>query len=146
MIVEIDHIGVVAHTWNEAREVLIDKLGLVPDEVRSPLPDGVYFAPERTNNYFIRVGLGKTRVEVLIPADDSSGTARFLARNGPGLHHIGYGCESVATEAGRLEQAGLRRIDLGPVRDPSRLTAAFFHPKSVNGILTELVPVYKDPR
>ena len=144
MFVEIDHIGIVAATWEDAKRVFVDQLGLVPDEARSPLPDGVYFAPERTHNYFIKVGLGKTRVEVLIPADTTSGTARFLARNGPGLHHIGYACDDVAIEADRLEEAGLRRIDLGPVADARRLAAAFFHPKSVNGILTELVPVYRE--
>jgi methylmalonyl-CoA epimerase len=144
MFVEVDHIGIVAHTWDEAREVLLDRLGMELDEKRSPLPDGVYFAPERTNNYFVKVGVGKTRVEVLIPADTTSGTARFLARNGPGLHHIGYGCADVGVEASRLEEAGLRRIDLGPVEEGRRLSAAFFHPKSVNGILTELVPVYRE--
>lgn len=144
MFVEIDHVGVVAQHWDQARKVLLEQLGLELDEKRSPLPDGVYFAPERTNNYFITVGLGKTRVEVLIPADSTSGTARFLARNGPGLHHIGYACNDVAIEAQRLEESGLRRIDLGPVEPGRRLTAAFFHPKSVNGILTELVPVYRE--
>ncbi|MGH2632552.1 MAG: VOC family protein [Tepidiformaceae bacterium] len=144
MFVEVDHIGVVAGTWAEACAVLVECLGLVVDERRSPLPDGVYFAPERTNNYFLKVGLGKTRVEVLIPADTTSGTARFLARNGPGLHHIGYACDEVEVEAQRLEAAGVRRIDLGGPADGRRLSAAFFHPKSVNGILTELVPVYRE--
>ena len=144
MFVEIDHIAVVAATWDDAREVLLAKLGLELDEKRSPLPDGVYFAPERTNNYFLKVGLGNTRIEVLIPADTTSGTAKFLARNGPGLHHIGYACADVAVEAARLEEAGLRRIDIGPSANPNRLAAAFFHPKSVNGVLTELVPVYRE--
>ena len=144
MFVEIDHIAVVAATWDDARDVLLAKLGLELDEKRSPLPDGVYFAPERTNNYFLKVGLGNTRVEVLIPADTTSGTAKFLARNGPGLHHIGYACADVAVEAARLEEAGLRRIDIGPSANPNRLAAAFFHLKSVNGVLTELVPVYRE--
>ena len=144
MFVEIDHVAVVAATWDDARDVLLAKLGLELDEKRSPLPDGVYFAPERTNNYFLKVGLGNTRIEVLIPADTTSGTAKFLARNGPGLHHIGYACADVAVEAARLEECGLRRIDIGPSANPNRLAAAFFHPKSVNGILTELVPVYRE--
>ena len=144
MFVEIDHIAVVAATWDDARDVLLAKLGLELDEKRSPLPDGVYFAPERTNNYFLKVGLGNTRIEVLIPADTTSGTAKFLARNGPGLHHIGYACADVAVEAARLDEAGLRRIDIGPSANPKRLAAAFFHPKSVNGVLTELVPVYRE--
>lgn len=145
MFAEIDHIGVVAGTWAEAAAVLVEQLGLVVDEKRAPLPDGVFFAPEQTYNYFLKVGLGKTRVEVLIPkAGATTGTARFLARNGPGLHHIGYACEDVAGEAERLEALGLRRIDIGPPEPGRRLAAAFFHPKSVNGILTELVPVYHE--
>ena len=143
MFVELDHVGIVAHNWEEAREVLIERLGLVVDELRAPLPDGVWFAPEQTHNYFIKVGLGQTRIEVLIPEGTTSGTARFLARNGPGLHHLGYACNDVGEEAGRLEKNGMRRIDLGP-EEAGRLRAAFFHPKSANGILTELVPVYRE--
>ncbi len=142
MIVELDHVGVVARNWEEAAEVLVTQLGLELDVKRSPLPDGVYFAPEQTNNYFVKVGLGQTRVEVLIPQGTTSGTARFLARNGPGLHHLGYACLDVGAEAERMENLGLRRIDLGPA-EVGRLRAAFFHPKSLNGILTELVPVYR---
>ena len=63
MIVELDHVGVVAHDWDEAAEVLLNHLGLELDVKRSPLPDGVYFAPEQTNNYFVKVGLGQTRVD-----------------------------------------------------------------------------------
>ncbi len=144
MFVEIDHIGVVARTWDEACRVLVDELGLVVDEKRAPLPDGVYFAPEQTHNYFLKVGLGNTRVEILIPTGTTSGTAKFLERNGPGLHHIGYACEDVGAEAERLEGKGLRRIDIGPPEPGRKLAAAFFHPKSVNGVLTELVPVYRE--
>ena len=140
MIVKLDHIGIVAHSWDEATGVLVDQLGLEIDVDRTPLPDGSYFAPERTNNYFIKVGLGETRIEVLIPADSTSGTARYLAARGPGLHHLGYAVSDVNEEAARLRGSGLTQIDLGP-EDPDRLRAAFFHPKSVNGILTELVPV-----
>jgi methylmalonyl-CoA/ethylmalonyl-CoA epimerase len=81
---------------------------------------------------------------VLIPkAGSTKGTARFLERNGPGLHHIGYSCTDVAEEAERMEAAGVRRIDIGPPEPGRRLAAAFFHPKAMNGILTELVPVYR---
>jgi methylmalonyl-CoA/ethylmalonyl-CoA epimerase len=143
MFVEIDHIGIVAWSWEQAAEVLVDKLGFEIDSKRSPLPDGVYFAPERTNNYFVKVGLGQTRVEVLVPKDDTSGTGKFLRREGPGLHHIGYSVLDVAEEAERLEKTGLARIDIGPAEPGRKLVAAFFHPKSAGGILTELVPVYR---
>jgi methylmalonyl-CoA/ethylmalonyl-CoA epimerase len=103
------------------------------------MPDGSYFAPERTNNYFVKVGLGQTRIEVLIPADDTSGTARYLAKRGPGLHHLGYAVPSVGEAAAKLQARGLVPIDLGSASD--RLRAAFFQPRSAGGILTELVPV-----
>lgn len=139
MYAYLDHVGIVARTWPEAAEVLLDRLGLEMDLNRTPMPDGSYFAPERTHNYFVKVGIGHTRIEVLIPADDTSGTARYLARRGPGLHHLGYAVPSVSEAASKLRERGLVQIDLGA--DPDRLAAAFFQPKSVGGILTELVPV-----
>ena len=143
---ELDHVGIVAHTWDQAAEILLKKLGLELDEKRSPLPDGVYFAPEMTNNYFVKVGQGNTRVEVLIPQGTTSGTSRFLAREGPGLHHLGYACEDVPKEIQRLLDKGMRMIDLGTGTNPKTMRAAFFHPKSANGILTELVPIYHERR
>ena len=163
MIICLDHIGVVAHTIeeamgvldaklgfpldasrsplpDEARNILEGKMGLILDEDRAPLPDGSYFAPEGTHNYFFQVGEGQTQVEVLIPVVPEAGTYKYLQRFGPGLHHWGYGCDSVDEEAARLRAQGLRQIDLG-VPNPQPNAAAFFHPKSAGGILTELVPV-----
>ena len=87
----------------------------------------------------MQVGDGRTQVEILIPQNTTSGVARYMAKNGPGLHHIASQCTSVSDEADRLKANGLPMIDLGP-EDPDRMRAAFFHPKSVLGILTELVP------
>jgi methylmalonyl-CoA/ethylmalonyl-CoA epimerase len=140
MLVKLDHIGIVSPTLDEARNILEGKMGLILDEDRAPLPDGSYFAPEGTHNYFIQVGEGETQIEILIPTKPDSGTWKFLQRNGPGLHHLGYGCDDVSAEARKMREKGLRQIDLGDP-DPDRLTAAFFHPKTTNGILTELVPV-----
>jgi len=131
----IDHIGIVAPSWDEARALLVERFGLVVADDRGAGERGVYFPPERTMNYFLRVGEGETLIEVLVPVDASSGTARFLAKRGPGLHHIGYAVDDVRAEAERLRAAGFTEIDIGRNAD-----AAFFHPKSVLGILTELVP------
>jgi catechol 2,3-dioxygenase-like lactoylglutathione lyase family enzyme len=97
---------------------------------------GVYFAPERTVNYFVQVGEGETVIEVIVPQDADSGAGRFLNKRGPGLHHIGYAVDDVAEEAARLRKAGLRQVDLGG----ADVRAAFFYPKDVQGVLTELVP------
>ena len=140
MIVRLDHIGVVAHSIDQAIETLTDKLGF-PLDSRTPMPDGAYFAPEGTYNYFFQIGSGETQVEVLIPVVQEAGTYKYLQRFGPGLHHWGYACDDVAAEAARLRASGLRQIDLGGRPEGDVATVAFFHPKSAGGILTELVPL-----
>ena len=140
MLDKIDHIGIVAHSFDEARGVFIDRLGLTVDESRTALPDGNLFKPQNTRVYFLRVAEAETRIEVLIPQDEVSGVAKYLARQGPGLHHICYGVRDMEGEIKRLREAGVGQIDLGPSHDPARLPAAFFYPKDVNGILTELIP------
>ncbi len=139
--VRLDHVGLVAPTIEEAREILGDQLGLVIDKDRSKWPTGSYFAPEETYNFFFNVGEGETQVEVLIPAEGAtSGTARYLERRGAGLHHICYACLDVHEEAERLLSNGLTEIELQRTED-GRRTVAFFHPKSTGGVLTELVPL-----
>jgi len=139
--VHIDHIGLVASGIEQARQVLGDAVGLDLDEARSNWPEGSYFPPEQTYNYFFQVGEGETQVEVLVPEEGAtSGAARFLARRGPGLHHLCYACEDVHDEAERLVAAGMDEIDL-PRRADGRRPVAFFHPRTAGGVLTELVPV-----
>ena len=139
--VHIDHVGLVVATIEQARQVLGDALGLDLDEARSNWPDGSYFPPEQTFNYFFQVGNGETQVEVLIPeAGATSGAARFLERRGPGLHHICYACTDVHAEAERLLGQGLSEIAI-PRGTNNRRTGAFFHPRTTGGVLTELVPV-----
>ncbi len=141
MFTRIDHVGLVAHSIEEARAVLGDALGLRIDELRSEWPTGSYFAPEQTHNFFFNVGEGETQVEVLIPtAGATSGVARYLARRGPSLHHLCYACEDVHEEAERLRANGLDEITLPRAAD-GRRTVAFFRPQSVGGVLTELVPL-----
>ena len=141
MLSRIDHVGVVANSIDEANAILGDALDLVIDEPRSKWPEGSYFAPEQTYNFFFKVGGGETCVEVLVPAPGAtSGTARYLERRGPGLHHICYACTDVHVEADRLVSAGLSEIAL-PRTSDGRRTVAFFRPQGNAGILTELVPL-----
>lgn len=141
MFARIDHVGVVAYSIDEANAILGDALGLVIDEPRSKWPEGSYFAPEQTYNFFFKVGDGDTCVEVLVPAPGAtSGTARYLDKRGPGLHHICYACTDVHVEAERLLAAGLSEVTLPRAAD-GRRTVAFFKPQGNAGILTELVPL-----
>ena len=73
MIVRLDHIGVVANSWEEAQEVLLHQMGFTLNEVRTRMPEGNYFAPENAKIYFIDVGSGETQLEILLPQDRVSG-------------------------------------------------------------------------
>ena len=140
MFRRIDHIGIVAGSWQDARQVFIDLMGFEIAEERGAGETGRHFPPENTLNYFIQVGEGDTVVEIIVPQDTVSGAARFLAKRGPGLHHIGYAVDDVASDAKVLADRGLKQVDLN-MPNP---TAAFFYPKQLLGILTELVPA-RDP-
>lgn len=141
MIVRIDHIGIISHSWDEAAGVLLQKMGMSVDTDRTRLPEGNLFAPENTMIYFVKVGLGDTRIEVLIPRDNRSGIGRRLERYGPGLHHIGYGSDNVAEDAARFRANGLTQIDLtsGGRGDLPGSQTPFFFPKGAGGILWEIV-------
>jgi methylmalonyl-CoA/ethylmalonyl-CoA epimerase len=146
MLVRIDHIGIIAHTWDDAGNVLLDKMGLELDSGRTRLPEGNFFAPENTDIFFVKVAVGETRIEVLIPRDDQSGIGRRLHKYGPGLHHIGYASTDPAADAKILRERGLDQIDLksGGRGDLPGSETPFFFPKSAGGILTELVPARDD--
>ena len=136
MIVRLDHVGVVAHSWDEASDVLVERLGFPLELSRTAMPEGNLYEPQNTRIYFVKVGLGETLIEILIPQDTESGIARYLAKRGSGLHHLGYACENVPEEVSRLRDQGLEPIQIG-----NMLNGVFFYPKSAMGILTELVSV-----
>lgn len=143
MLHRIDHIGIISHRWDDASEVLLQKMGLEVDLGRTKMPEGNYFAPENTDIYFVRVGVGETRIEVLIPRDNRSGIGRRLEKYGPGLHHIGYGSDDPQADALILRTKGLEQIDLtsGGRGDLPGSQTPFFYPRSAGGILTEIVPL-----
>lgn len=134
MIVRLDHVGVVAHSWGEANDVLVERLGFPLELSRTQMPEGNLYEPQNTRIFFVKVGIGETLIEILIPQDTASGIARYLDKRGPGLHHLGYACDDVPAETRRLRENGLDVIPIG-----SGLSGVFFYPKSSMGILTELV-------
>ena len=99
-------------------------------------------AHEDVQIFFFKIGEGETLIEVLIPLDETSGTAKFLAKRGPGLHHLGYASDNLDEDAERLRGLGLQEIELTHGRPDLEGVdrMAFFHPKSAMGILTEIVP------
>ncbi|MGH8934042.1 MAG: methylmalonyl-CoA epimerase [Egibacteraceae bacterium] len=85
------------------------------------------------------LAIGPSFIQLLEPTRPDSPVGRFLERNGPGVHHIGYGVADVATALADLSDLGVRLVDEHPRRGSRGCTVAFLHPKGAMGVLIELV-------
>jgi methylmalonyl-CoA/ethylmalonyl-CoA epimerase len=85
------------------------------------------------------VFVGGSRIELLAPTGGDTPVGRFLAKRGPGMHHVAYEVEDVSAELRRLAEAGVHLIDEHPRPGLFGLEVAFVHPDSVHGVLTEVV-------
>jgi methylmalonyl-CoA epimerase len=83
--------------------------------------------------------LGESRVELLAALGDDTPVGKFLAKRGPGMHHVAYEVDSVAAALEDLKEAGAELIDAHPRRGMFGLEVAFVHPESVQGVLSEVV-------
>lgn len=84
---------------------------------------------------------GPGLIELLTPTDPASGVARFLESRGEGMHHVAYRVPNILAALRTLEAAGYELIDREPRLGVHGFPVAFVHPRSVHGVLTELVEV-----
>ena len=83
--------------------------------------------------------VGASRVELLVPTGVDTPVGRFLAKRGPGMHHVAYEVDDVGSALAGLEHAGAELIDQVPRLGLFGLQVAFVHPDAVHGVLTEVV-------
>ena len=83
--------------------------------------------------------VGESRVELLAALGDDTPVGRFLAKRGPGMHHVAYEVTDVHAALATLAREGAELIDAAPRRGMFGLEVAFVHPESVHGVLTEVV-------
>lgn len=130
MFGRIDHIGVAVDDLDAA-------LALYEQRFEMPLAHRETVESQGVEAVLLDVGDG--HVELLRPLGEETAVGKFLARKGPGLHHVAYAVEDIDVTLERLASAGLELIDAEPrvgIRD-SRV--AFLHPRSTGGVLTEIV-------
>ena len=126
----IHHLGVAVQDLDEALETYRRFFG-AELEHRARVPDqGVEAAA-------VLVGAG--RVELLEPLDEDTPVGRFLAKRGPGMHHVAYEVADVRSALATLEAEGAELIDTAPREGLFGLEVAFVHPDSVHGVLSEVV-------
>jgi methylmalonyl-CoA epimerase len=85
------------------------------------------------------IRVGESRVELLGALGDDTPVGRFLAKRGPGMHHVAYEVADVEAALAHLADAGVELIDAAPRRGMFGLQVAFVHPESVHGVLSEVV-------
>jgi methylmalonyl-CoA/ethylmalonyl-CoA epimerase len=86
---------------------------------------------------YLRIGTG--RVELLAATGADTPVGRFLARRGPGMHHVAFEADDVEEELRELDAAGAQLVDERPRPGLAGLETAFVHPDALYGVLTEVV-------
>ena len=126
----IDHIGVAVADLEAAIELHTHAYGM-------PLVHRETIAEQGVEAVLLDVG--DSHVELLKPLAEDTPVGRFLAKKGPGLHHVAYRVDDVGVALQAARDAGLRLIDETPRTGIRGTRVAFLHPAATGGVLTELV-------
>jgi methylmalonyl-CoA/ethylmalonyl-CoA epimerase len=128
----IDHIGIAVGDLNASLAFFRDALGLeldAPEEVPS----------QRVRAHFLQAG--EAAIELVEPTADDSPIAKFVAKRGPGIHHVALRVDDIVAALAELKAKGVRLIDETPRPGAHHSLVAFIHPSSTHGVLVELKQV-----
>ena len=130
MFTRIDHVGVAVAALEPALELYRDRLQLPVAHREVVREQGVEA---------VLLDLGENHVELLAPLGEDTPVGRFLAKNGPGMHHLAYQVADIEATLTRLREAGFQLIDEQPRVGIRGSRVAFMHPRCAGGVLSELV-------
>jgi LAO/AO transport system kinase len=125
----LDHVGIAVQDINESLAFFRDALGLdveVPEEVVS----------QRVRAHFIPVG--ESSIELLEATANDSAIAKYVAKRGPGIHHITLRVDDIRAVLEQLKARGVRLVDQEPRPGAEGSLVAFIHPSAAHGVLVEL--------
>ncbi|HTW42422.1 MAG TPA: methylmalonyl-CoA epimerase [Solirubrobacteraceae bacterium] len=130
MFSRIDHVGVAVEEIEPALELYRDSLELAVAHREVVEEQGVEA---------VLLDVGENHVELLAPLGPDTPVGKFLARQGPGLHHVAYQVSDIDATLQSLRAAGLQLIDEQPRTGIRGSRVAFVHPRATAGVLTEIV-------
>jgi len=128
MIKKIDHLGIAVRSLDESVRYYEAALGLKCEHREE-------VASQKVRTAFFTVG--DTHIELLEPTADDSPIAKFLAKNGEGIHHVAFGTDNIGAQLSEAKSAGVQLIHETPIDGAGGKLVAFLHPKSTHGVLTE---------
>jgi methylmalonyl-CoA/ethylmalonyl-CoA epimerase len=126
---KIEHIGIAVESLEKMVPYYRDTLGLE------------YGGEEIVEEQKVRVaflGIGESSIELLEPTSEESPIAKFLAKRGPGIHHVAVRVDNIEQALKQHEDKGALLIDSVPRVGAHGMRIAFVHPKSTGGVLVEL--------
>lgn len=129
MLERINHIGIAVHSIEESLPFYQGNLGMELAGIEEVAEQKVKVA---------MLQIGESKIELLEPIGEDSPVAKFLEKNGPGIHHLAYEVKDIEAVIAKLIADGARMIDEKPRNGAHGARIAFVHPKSSNGVLTEL--------
>lgn len=135
MLSRIDHIGVAVDDLDAALKLYAELLGMPVVHRETVAEQGVDA---------VLLDVGENHVELLAPLGPDTPVGKFLARKGPGLHHVAYQVRDVEATLAALKAAGTRLIDETPRVGIRNSRVAFLHPAATGGVLTEIVQPAED--
>src|SRR3954451_20338305 len=130
MLARIDHIGVAVEDLDAALKLYDADLDMALVHRETVESQGVEA---------VLLDVGENHVELLAPLGPETPVGRFLAKNGPGIHHVAYQTEDIDKTLEALQAAGVRLIDHQARIGIRGSRVAFLHPKASGGVLTEVV-------
>ena len=134
MFARIDHIGVAVEDLDASLALYEQTYGMKLVHRETVIEQGVEA---------VLLDVGENHVELLAPLGPDTPVGKFLAKKGPGLHHVAYQTADIDAELARIRDAGLKLIDEQPRVGIRGSRVAFLHPSATGGVLTEIVePVH----
>ncbi len=130
MFGRIDHVGVAVEDLDQA-------IGLYQESFEMALAHRETVESQGVEAVLLDVGEG--HVELLAPLGPDTAVGKFLARKGPGLHHVAYAVDDIDSALDGIRDAGIELIDDEPRQGIRGSRVAFLHPKSTGSVLTEIV-------
>ncbi|MDQ7817627.1 MAG: methylmalonyl-CoA epimerase [Melioribacteraceae bacterium] len=128
-LTHVEHIGIAVKNLDESIKYYENILGLkcyAIEEVKDQKVKTAFFM------------VGQTKIELLESTESDGPIGKFIEKKGEGIHHIAFAINNLAEGLKEIEAKGIQLIDKVPRQGAEGLNIAFLHPKSTNGVLTEL--------
>ena len=130
MFTRVDHIGVAVADLDASLELYERDYGMKLVHRETVTEQGVEA---------VLLDVGENHIELLAATGPDTPVGRFLAKKGPGMHHVAYQVQDIEATLAALKSAGLRLIDETPRTGIRNSRVAFLHPATAGGLLTEIV-------